>query len=619
MIPQLSPVSRRQASIYRRLLGFLRPHWWRMAGNIACNLVAAVLGIFSYTLLIPFLNALFQKSSLLPAKAGLVQRVQAVTIGAFLDPAHPRDSLRVVILVIIAVVAIKNAFVWLAGQFGAALQEYVTRDLRDAVFQHMQRLSLRYFQRTKAGQIISKILSDTDQTKALVTELVMRTVQSLATVIATLVAMFAMSVKLTWLSLVIAPMLTVALQPLLRMLRRGYRRSRNDYGETTSVLQEVVSGVRLVKSFGGEPYEDARFGAASHMYSEGMVRINRVSALSQPLTEMIGMLIAVLILWIGAKDVLSNNGMDAASLIVFMTVVMQLLPPFKQLSQTPMTAQQSLAAAERLFEVLDEPTEQQLDHGTRALRTLERSIEFQQVSFAYDDEPVLLDISFVAPRGGIVALVGASGAGKSTLVDLIPRFYEPTAGRILFDGVDGREITLASLRALTGIVSQDTVLFNDTVRNNIAYGAGARFTQQQIERAARAANAHEFIAQLPEVYETVLGERGTRLSGGQRQRLAIARALLVDPPILILDEATSALDTESERLVQEAVDRLLANRTVFVIAHRLSTVTHADIILVLDHGRIIERGTHSQLLAERGAYFRLHSLQFRDERIPANV
>ena len=619
MIPQLSPVSRRQASIYRRLLGFLRPHWWRMAGNIACNLVAAVLGIFSYTLLIPFLNALFQKRSLLPAKAGLVQRVQAATIGTFLDPAHPRDSLRVVILVIIAVVAIKNAFVWLAGQFGASLQEYVTRDLRDAVFQHMQRLSLRYFQRTKAGQIISRILSDTDQTKALVTELVMRTVQSLATVIATLVAMFAMSVKLTWLSLVIAPMLTVALQPLLRMLRRGYRRSRNDYGETTSVLQEVVSGVRLVKSFGGESYEDARFGAASHMYSEGMVRINRVSALSQPLTEMIGMLIAVLILWIGAKDVLSNNGMDAASLIVFMTVVMQLLPPFKQLSQTPMTAQQSLAAAERLFEVLDEPTEQQLDHGTRALRTLERSIEFQHVSFAYDDAPVLLDISFVAPRGGIVALVGASGAGKSTLVDLIPRFYEPTAGRILFDGVDGRDITVSSLRALTGIVSQDTVLFNDTVRNNVAYGAGARFTQQQIEGAARAANAHDFIAQLPEGYETVLGERGTRLSGGQRQRLAIARALLVDPPILILDEATSALDTESERLVQEAVDRLLANRTVFVIAHRLSTVTHADVILVLDRGRIIERGTHSQLLAERAAYFRLHSLQFRDERIPANV
>jgi subfamily B ATP-binding cassette protein MsbA len=219
----------------------------------------------------------------------------------------------------------------------------------------------------------------------------------------------------------------------------------------------------------------------------------------------------------------------------------------------------------------------------------------------------------------MIALVGPSGAGKSTLVDLIPRFYEPTAGRILFDGVDTRDITLTSLRSLTGIVSQDTVLFNDSVRNNIAYGTAHRFTSQQVEQAARAANAHEFIVALPNGYDTVLGDRGTRLSGGQRQRLAIARALLVDPPILILDEATSALDTESERLVQEAVDRLLAGRTVFVIAHRLSTVVHADALLVLEHGRIVERGTHSKLLAERGAYFRLHSLQFRDERIPATV
>jgi ATP-binding cassette, subfamily B, bacterial MsbA len=603
----------RRTSMYGRLLAYVRPHWWRMAGNIVSNLIAAVLAAFSYTLLIPFLDALFQKPSLLPAHAGIVERLQRVTIGAFLDPAHPQDSLRAVIFVIIGVVVVKNVFVWLAGQFGASVQEYVTRDLRDGVFQHVQRLSLRYYQRTKAGQIISKILSDTDQTKALVTELVMRTVQSVATVISLLVALFSLSVRLSWLSLIIAPLLTIALQPLLRKLRRGYRRSRNDYGETTSVVQEVVNGIRLVKSFGGEPYEDGRFGEASHQYSEGMVRINRVSALSQPLTEVIGMSIAVLILWIGATDVLRGNGMDAASLIVFMTVVMQLLPPFKQLSQTPTTAQQAFAAAERLFEVLDEPTEHQLDRGTRVVTRLERAVQFDRVSFAYDVEPVLQEISFTAPKGGVVALVGASGGGKSTLVDLIPRFYEPTNGRILIDGVDTREITLSSLRALTGIVSQDTVLFNDTVRNNIAYGAGKRFSAAQVESAARAANAHDFIMELPQGYDTVLGERGTRLSGGQRQRLAIARALLIDPPILILDEATSALDTESERLVQEAVDRLLAGRTVFVIAHRLSTVTHADMILVLDRGRIVERGTHAELIALRGAYFRLHSMQFREQ------
>ena len=606
--------------MYRRLLRYLRPHWWRMTGNVLSNVVAAALGAFSFTLLIPFLNALFTKQSLLPRAAGWISNVQARTIGIFLDPTRPQRSLGAVIIVVMIVVAVKNVFVWLAGQFGASLQEYVTRDLRDAVFRHMQRLPLRYFQQTKVGQIISKILSDTDQTKVLITELVTRTVQNAANIISTIAVLLAMSVKLTLLSLVVAPLLTLALQPLLKLLRQGYRRSRADFGEATSVLQEVVSGIRLVKSFAGERYEDQRFGDASHRYSDGMVRINRVSALSQPLTEVIGMSIAVLILWLGAIDVLSGRGMDAASLIVFMTLVMQLLPPLKQLSQAPTTAQQSLAAAERLFQVLDEPTEDQLDHGSRDIAAFEREIEFANVSFAYDTELVLQDVSFTAPKGSVVALVGASGAGKSTLVDLIPRFYEPTSGHILVDGIDTRAIRLESLRALTGIVSQDTVLFNDTVRNNVAYGAGERFTIEQIERAARAANAHDFIMGLPQRYDTLLGERGTRLSGGQRQRLAIARALLVDPPILILDEATSALDTESERLVQEAVDRLLAGRTVFVIAHRLSTIVHADLILVLDRGRIVERGTHTELLAERGTYHRLHALQFGDgNRVPAGV
>jgi subfamily B ATP-binding cassette protein MsbA len=265
-----------------------------------------------------------------------------------------------------------------------------------------------------------------------------------------------------------------------------------------------------------------------------------------------------------------------------------------------------------LFEVLDEPTERQSDRGTRTEAVLRDSVVFEDVSFAYESSPVLENISFTARRGEVIALVGQSGAGKSTLVDLIPRFYEPTSGRILLDGVDTREIALPALRSLIGIVSQDTVLFNDTVRSNLAYGAGGKYSDAQVEAAARAANAHRFIAELPNGYDTVLGERGTRLSGGQRQRLSIARALLVDPPILILDEATSALDTESERLVQEAIDRLLEGRTVFVIAHRLSTVAHADQILVLERGRVVEHGAHAALLARRGQYHRLHALQFGD-------
>jgi subfamily B ATP-binding cassette protein MsbA len=605
--------------MYKRLLQFLRPHWWRLAGNVVSNIIAAALDGFSFTLLIPFLNKLNGKSTAIP-DIGFVSRVLNQLVGRFLDNRSNLDALGIVIIAIGVVIVVKNIFVWIAGQLGASLQEYVTRDLRDAVFRHMSRLPLGYFHRTKVGQIIAKIVSDTDQTKVLVTELVTRTIQNAAQIITYIVILLGMSVKLTLLSLVVAPLLTLALQPLLRRLRRGYRRSRADYGEATSVLQEVVSGIRLVKSFGGEAYEDRRFADASHRYSEGMVKINRVAALSQPLTEIIGTSIAMLILWIGASEVLSGAGhIDAAALIVFMTMVMRLLPPLKQLSQTPTTAQQAFAAAERLFEVIDQPSEAESDRGTRTLASLERTVVFESVTFAYDKEPVLRDVSFTAHKGSVVALVGASGAGKTTLVDLIPRFYEPTSGRILFDGIDSREIALTSLRALTGVVSQDTVLFNDSVRNNIAYGAAGRFSQEQIERAARAANAHEFIVALPNGYDTVLGERGTRLSGGQRQRLAIARALLVDPPILILDEATSALDTESERLVQEAVDRLLANRTVFVIAHRLSTIVNADVILVLDGGRIVERGTHAELLAMRGTYYRLHSLQFPDERVPATV
>lgn len=597
--------------LYRRLLGFLRPHAWRMAAAIASNMIASVLDAFAFTLLIPFLNALFQRPELIAPDLGFLSRLQRRTIGAMLDPALPMESLRNVILIMLALVLAKNVFVWLGGQLGAGLQEYVTRDLRDAVFRHLQRLPIGWFQRTKTGQIMSTVLADTEQTRGVITEVVTRSLQNGTMVLVNVGVLLMISARLTFIALVIAPLLTIALQPILRKLRRGHRRLRGEYGEITSVLQEVISGVRLVKSFRGEPYEDARFTRASHSYSAGAARITRVAFLSQPLTELIGTSIAVLILWIGAQQALGRGGIDGAQLITFMIIVMRLLPPLKQLSQMPTTAQQSLAAAERLFGVIDVPTEVQLDRGTRVVDGFRSGIEFDHVSFAYEQDPVLQDVSFRAGRGDIVALVGPSGAGKSTLVDLIPRFYEPTSGRILLDGIDTREIRLDSLRSLTGVVSQDTVLFNDSVYRNIAYGAAGERSKEEVVAAARNANAHGFIMELPQGYETVLGERGTRLSGGQRQRLAIARALLSDPPILILDEATSALDAESERLVQEAIERLLEGRTVFVIAHRLSTVSHADLILVLDRGRVVERGTHDELLQRNGMYHRLHSMQFR--------
>lgn len=596
-------------SVIRRLIPFVRPHGWRMAGAITGNIGAALLDAFSLALLIPFLNTLFDQPPI-NLKAGGLSGLLRATVGVLLDPTDKMGSLRNVIFIVLAVVVAKNLLVWLANQLGASLQEYVTRDIRNALYSHLEHLPLSYFMRTKTGQILSRVITDTAETRLILTQIVTQSLQSGALVLSYIAFLFLISWRMALIALILLPVLGLALQPLLTKLRKGNRRRGNQHGEMTSVVQETVSGIRLVKSFRAEAYEKERFREASDRYATSTVRVTRLALLAPPVTEIVGTGMAVLLLWIGAREVLVNKAMSGADLIAFLLYALRILQPLKTLSQLPTTAQSSLAAAERLLEILDSPSEEQTDTGTLDHATFEHDIEFENVTFAYDDEPVLSHVSFVAKKGEVTALVGPSGAGKSTLVDLIPRFNQVTSGRILLDGVETSAISLPALRGLTGIVSQDTVLFNDTVRNNIAYGAGERFTDEQIEAAARAANAHAFIKELPHGYGTMLGERGTRISGGQRQRLAIARALLCDPPILILDEATSALDTESERLVQEAVDRLLRGRTVFVIAHRLSTIVHADQILFLDRGEIIERGTHAELLAARGAYHRLYSMQF---------
>lgn len=599
---------------YGRLLVFVRPQAWRMAAVVVANVLAALLDVLVFTLTIPFLDQVFGTTT----NPGPISTAQRWLIGWFHDPADAFGSLTNIIVIILVAVVLKNLLVWLSGQFSAQTQELVTRDLRNAFYGHVQRLPLGYFTRTRAGQTLARVFTDTQLTKQVITEAVTRSIQSMAVVLTTIAVCFVISWRLTLLALVVAPVLIAFLLPLLRKLRKGHRRLGDQYGEMTSVVQEAVSGMRLVKSFRGEAYEEGRFFEASNRYARGMIRVQRLAFLAQPITETVGTAIAVVILGIGAREVLVTKSLSGSELIAFLLLVLRMLQPLKQLSQVPTVAQQSLAAAERLFEVMDRPTEAMLDRGTRSVTTLHNELAFEHVTFAYEAEPVLSDVSFTVCKGDVVALVGPSGAGKSTLVDLIPRFYEPTGGRITLDGVDTKEISLQSLRALTGIVSQDTVLFNDTVRQNIAYAAAGTFSAGEVEAAARAANAHDFIAALPNGYDTVLGERGTRLSGGQRQRLAIARALLIDPPILILDEATSALDTESERLVQEAIERLLAGRTVIVIAHRLSTIQHATQILVLDGGRIVERGTHALLLAAgNGVYRRLHELQFADRQVLA--
>lgn len=603
-----------KAKTWRRLYGFLRPQQGKLVAVIVLNTLAAAADAFSFALLIPFFNALFGKANFLPMD-NMLGRVLNSAIGALLDENDKMGSLRNVMIIVLVAIVVKNVFVWLAGQVAAQLQEYVARDLRNALYAHLLRLPLGWFTRNKVGQIISRMVADVGNAKIAVTELITRSMFSIVSVVVSLAAMFLASWRLTLLSFIVAPLTIGAIQPVLRKLRKGHRRLGNEQGEITSLLQETVSGIRLVKSYGAEQREEERFVNRSTQFAQGYVKISRLALLSQPITETLGTFTAVALLWYGAKLVLVDRTMDSGVLLSFLLYVVRLLQPLKQLSQIQPAAQQSLAAADRIFEVFDATAETTTDRGTVTNPQFSRDVRFDNVTFAYDtDGAALSNVSFTANKGQVIALVGPSGAGKSTLVDLIPRFIEPTSGKILLDGVNLRDIRLEALRSLTGIVSQDTVLFNDSVRVNVAFGRRDA-TQEQLNAAAAAANALEFIQKLPDGWDTNLGERGTRLSGGQRQRLAIARALLSDPPILILDEATSALDAESERLVQEAIDRLFLNRTVFVIAHRLATIQHADRILVFDHGKIVEEGTHTNLLALSGVYARLHALQFNSPRV----
>jgi ATP-binding cassette, subfamily B, bacterial MsbA len=369
-----------------------------------------------------------------------------------------------------------------------------------------------------------------------------------------------------------------------------------------------------VKTSGAEEWEDRRFGALTQGHYKAVVRNERWRQFFPPATEMITATAVLAILWFGSYLVLNTGTLEASSFLAFLAISMRMMSPVKWLGHFPALIQPGLAAAERAFHLLDQTAEVLDRPGARPVRRFEHALRLESVGFRYGDgEPVLSGVDLEIRPGEVVALVGPSGSGKSTLADLLPRFHDPVEGRLTMDGMDLRDLRLAELRALFGIVTQETILFHDTVRANIAYGLDG-VPQERVEAAARAANAHDFIEEMPDGYETVLGERGVRLSGGQRQRIAIARALLRNPPILILDEATSALDTESEMQVQQAIDELLTDRTVIVIAHRLSTVRRADQILVLDRGRVAERGTHEELLARGGLYHRLHELQFATER-----
>jgi len=577
---------RQEARSFRRLFAYTRPY----RGRLLVSWLATVGYAAAGALLVSKVKPIFDEVL-----------IQGINVGR-------------ISLVILALYAIKGLCSYFSTTLVASVGHRAVTDLRNALYGHVLLQSFHYLGRNTTGSLMSHITTDVEKIQNAVSEMAGDLLKEGLTVVGLLIVLFYMDWRLALLAMVGMPL---AIHPLLRFgqrLRASNETSLRRWRDISEILQETISGFRVVKAFAMEGFEMGRFRKAAARLLRVNMRITRTSAILPPLMEAVGGLALVGALFYGSYSI-RNQHLTPGAFVTFLTALFAMYTPIKRLSRVNATLQAALAAGDRVFRVLDTRDEIREAPDAAALPRMREGIEYRSVGFRYSDSqaPVLRNVSFSAGSGEVLAIVGTSGAGKTTLVNLLPRFYDVTDGSVLIDGTDVRKATLASLRAQIGLVTQETVLFNDSVRANIAYGL-AEVDEARVESAARAAFAHDFILDLPRRYDTVIGERGSRLSGGQRQRIAIARAILKDPPILILDEATSALDAESERLVQGALANLMKGRTTLVIAHRLTTVRAADRIVVLDGGEVREVGTHVALLRKpQGLYSRLHELQFSPE------
>ena len=598
-----------QQSAGLRLLRVARPYWGLFVAGLTATLIASVLDGVTIVVLIPLLKTLFGTAAGLMASGTRLEVITDKVLAPLTRGADRSTAGTRLVAVLMVGLLLKNAFTYASNQLSVAVQEGLVRDLRVKLYQHLLTIELGFFQRTRQGQLISAVIVDADQCKQVVTAALAAFFQNLVLILSSLLFLSFISIRLTLITVAAAPLLVLGIRQLLRRLRRYAGEWAEERGRLTSTVTERLAAIKLIRGYGAEGVEGAAFADQADRYRKQLIRTQRFSSLTSPVSEVFGGLVIILIIWAAANPDVIGARLSPEATIGFLAVALKMMAPIKSLAQFPTSMAMALASAERVFSWLDRESAERDEPDATPAR-FERDLVFDRVRFSYGDEDVLTDVSFRVNKGQVVAIVGPSGAGKSTMLELVPRFHDPTGGEIRLDGVPLPRLTRSSLRQAIGLVSQETVVLNDTVHANIGYGRPGA-TREQVRDAARAANALEFIDKLPDGFDTVLGERGTRLSGGQRQRVAIARALLRDPPLLILDEATSALDTESERLVQEAIDRLMKDRTVLVVAHRLATVQHADEIVVLDNGRIVEQGPHAALLAKGGLYRRLYDLQFR--------
>mgnify|MGYP003858637137 FL=1 len=523
----------------------------------------------------------------------------------------PAESLKVLCITLLGVFFTKNIFLYIKNILLRIVELKLVKNIRDRLYQHIQTLSLGYFNTKETGYITSIVMNDVGQFQSAVGVVFQRLFVEPINILTFVTLLFIISWKLAIIAIVILPLAGIAIVTIGRSIRRKSRRTQTKIAEIMQILTETLSSIRIVKAFVNEKEEVKKFTGESQNYFNLLLQRARLDLISGPVTESFGVIIGVVLLWYGGMEVLSNEGLSAEDFIRFIIILFSILGPIKQMSNVNIKIQMGAASAERIFGLLDTPPEIVEKADAVDLGEFRQSIEFDRVHFEYNDgdERVLDEVSFTINKGEVVAMVGPSGSGKSTIADLIPRFYDVSRGTIRIDGHDIRETTLASIRGNMGIVTQEVILFNDTIRNNIAYGQ-PNVSEEAIRQAADAANATTFIEETTHEFDTLIGERGVNLSGGQKQRLAIARALLKNPPILILDEATSALDTESEKMVQRAIEVLIKDRTALVIAHRLSTVQNADKIIVLEKGEIIEVGSHIDLYNKGGLYRRLYDIQF---------